>query len=68
MAQKVDYNMPGAQVIGPGWTVRVTAVDGTGATVTAVKVSGVIIDGASNSAPGQLEPVPPLLVNAPPPG
>lgn len=68
MANKIDAPLPAGFVLGPGWTVRVTAVDPTtGALVTGVKVSNVVINGDTASAigaasQGALTPVQPLLV------
>lgn len=54
MSEKIDVAMPPLLDLSAGWTIRVTAVDGTGATVTAVNVSdmGIIADaplGATDS-------------------
>ena len=43
MAQKVDVSMPQDLDLPAGWTIRVTAVDATGATVSGVNVSNMAI-------------------------
>lgn len=73
MAEKLDAPLPMNYVMGPGWTVRVTAVSPTdGSTVSGVNVSAVVINGDEESTiaaepPPPLTPIPPLLVNEAPP-
>lgn len=73
MAEKLDAPLPIGFVMGPGWTVRVTAVSPTdGSTVSGVNVSAVVINGDKGGAAGSdgsapLPDVPPLLVNEGPP-
>lgn len=43
MAQKLDVSMPQDLDLPAGWTVRVTAVDASGAVVTGVNVSNMAI-------------------------
>lgn len=60
----IDVAMPEGSVLGPGWTIRVTALDAvTGSPVSGVTVSNVIINGDKGTELEPLEPVPPLLVN-----
>lgn len=64
MAAKVTVGMPQDLDLVGAWTVRVTAVDATGATVPAVKASNVAIiadaigGGTLNSGPFLLVPGP----------
>ena len=43
MAQKLDFAMPQDLDLPDGWTIRVTAVDAVGATVTGIVVSDMAI-------------------------
>lgn len=64
----IDVGLPDDAIIGPGWTIRVTALNpATGDTVSGVNVSNVVINGAKGAELPPLEPVPPLLVNEAPP-
>lgn len=64
----IDVGMPEGMILGPGWTIRVTALDAvTGAPVSGVTASNVVINGAKGTGVVPLEPVPPLLVNEEPP-
>lgn len=67
MAQIVNVPMPQDLDLLAGWTVRVSAVDATGATVSAVNVSGLsIIADAPTSATGiELAVGPFMLVPGP---
>lgn len=64
MAQKIDVGMPQDLDLTGAWTIRVTAVDSTGAAVPAVKASNVAIiadalgTGTLNFGPFMLVPGP----------
>lgn len=67
MAQKVDVSMPQDLDLPAGWTVRVTAVDGTGVVVSGVKVSNmaIVADAPLGADAGQLSVGPFMLVPGP---
>lgn len=67
MAQKLDVGMPQDLDLVGGWTVRVTAVDATGATVTAVNVSNmaIVADSPTSSDGTALQVGPFMLVPGP---
>lgn len=66
MSEKIDVAMPPLLDLPAGWAIRVTAVDASGATVTAVNVSdmGIIadaplgVDDSLNVGPFMLVPGP----------
>lgn len=64
MPQKIDVSMPQDLDLDQGWTLRVTAVDSTGATVSAVKAGAVAIT-AEALGVGTLNFGPFLLVPGP---
>lgn len=69
MAEKLEAPLPLGFVLGPGWTVRVTAVSPTdGSTVSGVKTSGVVINFDKAADRAALTAVPALLVNESAPG
>ena len=68
MAQKLDIGMPQDLDLPDGWTLRVTAVDGSGSVVAGVNVSNmaIIADAPLGaSAGGGLEVGPFMLVPGP---
>ena len=66
MAQKVDVSMPQDLDLTGGWTIRVTAVDSSGAAVTTVKASNIaIVADAPLGASDQLSVGPFMLVPGP---
>lgn len=67
MAQKLDVPMPQDLDLTSGWSIRVTAVDTTGAVVSGVKVSNmaIIADAPLGSDPGTLAVGPFMLVPGP---
>lgn len=66
MAQKLDVGMPQDLDLTAGWTLRVTAVDSTGALVNGVNVSNMsIIADAPLGAVDQLAVGPFMLVPGP---
>lgn len=67
MAEKIDVSMPQDLDLTGGWTLRVTAVDSSGATVSGVNVSNmaIIADAPLGSDVTQLEVGPFMLVPGP---
>lgn len=67
MAQKINVNMPQDLDLVGGWTVRVTAVDASGALVSNVNVSNmaIIADAPLGADAGTLDVGPFMLVPGP---
>lgn len=67
MAQKLDISMPQDLDLSAGWTIRVTAVDVNGATVSGVNVSNmsIIADAPLAGDIGVFEVGPFMLVPGP---
>lgn len=67
MAEKIDVSMPQDLDLTGGWTVRVTAVDSSGATVSGVNVSNmaIIADAPLGADTSGLEVGPFMLVPGP---
>lgn len=64
MAQKIAVQMPQDLDLVAGWTIRVTAVDSTGAVVSAVKVSNlaIIADQAVPQTAGETAQLGPFML------